>query len=95
MQLEDGLQSREQYYLNATKVRSVMVFKDEIDAFHDHLNEQNADIQFTWRKQIPWTCSSQEQLQRWLYLTKHFPTYWSCRNEQEPDTCYYSDYTLR
>ena len=23
------------------------VHKDEIDAFHDHLNEQNADIQFT------------------------------------------------
>ena len=24
-----------------------LVHKDEIDAFHDHLNEQNADIQFT------------------------------------------------
>ena len=23
------------------------VYKDEIDAFHKHLNEQNADIQFT------------------------------------------------
>ena len=23
------------------------VHKDEIDAFHDHLNKQNADIQFT------------------------------------------------
>ena len=23
------------------------IHKDEIDAFHDHLNEQNADIQFT------------------------------------------------
>jgi len=23
------------------------VHKDEIDPFHDHLNEQNADIQFT------------------------------------------------
>ena len=27
-----------------------VVHKDHIDAFHDHLNEQNADIQFT--KQI-------------------------------------------
>ena len=24
-----------------------VVHKDEIDAFHDHLNEQNADIEFT------------------------------------------------
>ena len=26
---------------------STAVHKDEIDAFHDHLNEQNADLQFT------------------------------------------------
>ena len=31
------------------------VCKDEIDDFHDHLNEQNADIQFTKEIEENWT----------------------------------------
>ena len=33
------------------------VHKDEIDAFHDHLNEANADIQFTKETAKKWNTS--------------------------------------
>jgi len=28
------------------------------------------------------------------FIRETLPTYWSWRNEQEPNACYYSDYTL-
>ena len=40
-------------------------------------------------------CFSEEQLQRWLYWTKHLPSFRSWRNKQEPYTCYYSDYNIK
>ena len=36
-----------QYRLRYVDDTFTAIHKDEIDAFHDHLNEQNADIQFT------------------------------------------------